>query len=254
MAFALTIGKLEDVLEKTGCPVCRVEHDAAARSIDAFLWENANDPVVRRPINDAYGFCPEHTLMLVATEMSNSGPVLGVNLIYEVLAKNTGQDLKALSRKSKANRRGQSFLNKFGLGRQHNWNQPVLKPKGRCPVCELVEESAKNTLSTLFEELTKQQAKIMESDQHSHGLCLKHLKIGLECFEGKYPQASNFLIQDAIRRLETQQAQMLEYIRKHNWAYRDEQLSPEERSAWLRTLVFFTGYPPERFVHQIKEF
>ncbi len=101
MAFALTIVKLEDVLKKTGCPVCRVEHEAAAHSIDAFLWENANDPVVRRPINDAYGFCPEHTLVLVATELSNSGPVLGVNLIYEVLAKNVGQDLKRIPGKAR---------------------------------------------------------------------------------------------------------------------------------------------------------
>ena len=176
MAFALTIVKLEDVLKKTGCPVCRVEHDAAIHSIDAFLWENANDPVVRRPINDAYGFCPEHALVLVATELSNSGPVLGVNLIYEVLARNTSQDLKALSRRGKTNRIGRSVLNKF-ISRYHQAKiKPVLKPKGRCPVCELVEESARNTLSTLFEELSRQQAKFMESYQHSHGLCLKQFR------------------------------------------------------------------------------
>ncbi len=47
---------------------------------------------------------------------------------------------------------------------------------------------------------------------------------------------------------------MLEYIRKHNWAYRDEQLTPDEHSAWLRTLTFFTGLPPEKFTHQLDEF
>jgi len=64
MAFSLTIVKLENALEMKGCPICRLEQEAAEESIDAFLWENVNDPVVRKPINDAYGFCPLHTQML----------------------------------------------------------------------------------------------------------------------------------------------------------------------------------------------
>ncbi len=88
MAFALVLNKLDEALKKTGCSICRVEHEKAKHVIDTFLWENVTDPVVRKPINQAFGFCPKHTKMLAAVEMSTSGPVLGIHFIYELLAKN----------------------------------------------------------------------------------------------------------------------------------------------------------------------
>ena len=98
MAYVLSIVKLEESMKKSGCPVYRMEHEAAIHSIDSFLWENINDPGTRKPINDAYDFCLEHTRMLVAIEMSGSGPVLGVNMIYELLAKNVSLDLQNIKR------------------------------------------------------------------------------------------------------------------------------------------------------------
>jgi hypothetical protein len=254
MAFALTIVKLEEAMKERGCPVCRLAYEAAIQSIDSFLWENVNDPAARKPINDAYGFCPAHTRMLVAKEMMSSGAMLGVNMIYELLAKNASQDLKRLERGEKARRNTQSLMEKLGFGTDRGQNTAALEPKGRCPVCDLMDQAAKNTLSTLFEELSTQQVTIYETYQLSSGVCLKHLKVGLECFGQQYPHSGDFLIRETIQRLESQQAQMLEYIRKHNWSYRDEQLTQDEHSAWLRTLTFFTGLPPEKFTHQMDEF
>jgi hypothetical protein len=70
----------------------------------------------------------------------------------------------------------------------------------------------------------------------------------------KFPAAARLLIQDTLARLTTQEAQMQEYLRKHDWEYRAEGLTPEEQSAWLHTLTFFTGLPEARFTHKIKEF
>ena len=254
MTFALTIVKMEEAMKKNGCPVCRIEHDAAIQSVDSFLWENVTDPVTRKPINDAYGFCPSHTQLLVAKEMMTSGPVLGVNMIYELLAKNVSHDIKRIERGRKPGRNIGSLLKKIGFGRNQHQNASGLEPKQQCPLCMLVDQSAKNTLSTLFEELNTQRGKIYETYQHSNGVCLKHLRIGLELYDQQFPAAGNFLIQETIRRLDTQRAQMLEYIRKNNWAYRDEEITPDERAAWLRTVAFFTGLPPEKFTHKIDEY
>jgi hypothetical protein len=251
MAFALSVVMLEEALKKPGCPVCRMSHDAAIHSVDSFLWENTNDPGARKPINDAYGFCPEHTRLLVASELSTSGIALGVNMIYELLAKIVSQDLKKQERKQRVTN---SVLGKLGLKSGNHQTASYLEPKGRYPVCVLAEEAAKNTLSNLFEELSSLPSEFHEIYQKSSGICLGHLRVGLNYFADEFPKAAHFLAQDAVQRLEIQRAEMLEYIRKQNWAYRDEKLTPEESTAWLRTLAFFTGYPQDRFNHLIDKF
>ncbi len=251
MAFALSIVMLEEALKKPGCPVCRMAHDAAIHSVDSFLWENTNDPGARKPINDAYGFCPEHTRLLVASELSTSGIALGVNIIYELLAKIVSQDLKKQERTQLVSN---SVLGKLGLKSGNHRTASYMAPKGRCPVCMLTEDAAKNVLSNLFEELSSLPGKFHEIYQQSSGICLSHLRVGLNHFAADFPKAADFLVEDTVQRLETQQAEMLEYIRKQNWAYRDEKLTPDESKAWLRTLAFFTGYPQERFNHLIDQF
>lgn len=99
MPFALTVSRLIEVLRDEGCPICRLERRVAAQSIDSFLWEKVNDPGTRKPIIDAYGFCPDHTRLLVAMELSNSGALIGVNLIYEHLGRLTAKELFALAGK-----------------------------------------------------------------------------------------------------------------------------------------------------------
>jgi hypothetical protein len=253
-AFVLSIVKLEEAMKKSGCPVCRLEHEAAVQYIDSFLWENTNDPAARQPINDAYGFCPEHTRMLVAIEMSNTGPLLGVNIIYELLAKNVVQDLQNIEKIEHKRRGIRAYLKKCRIYSNHFHKPMILKPDGQCPICDVMDKSGINILSTLFELLIVQNEKMIEVYCRSNGLCLSHLRIGLMAFMEEFPYAADLLIKDAIGRLDAQRVQMREYLRKHNWAYREEQLMPEERVAWLRTLTFFTGLPEEKFNHRIEEY
>jgi hypothetical protein len=252
MAFALSIVKLQEALEKPGCPACRLEHEAAMRSIDTFLWENTNDPALRKPINDAYGFCPQHTQMFVAKEMMSSGPVLGVNIIYALLAKNVAQDLRNVHiQESKGS--WNTLMNK--LGKQAGEHKhTLLVPAGRCPICVLVEESGADVLATLFEVLAAHEERFIEAYQKSSGLCLQHLRNGLEQQGAQNSAVAKFLIDDAVARLTKHREEMLEYLRKHNWEYHEEKMTPEEQTAWLHTLTFFTGLPESRFDHKLEEF
>jgi len=251
---SLLIDRLEEAMRKTGCPICRLEHETAIRSIDSFLWEYTNDPGARKPINEAYGFCSAHTRMLVAIELSSSGSVLGVNIIYALLAKNVSQELKNLSHRETTKRKVQSITRMLKLSTDHPITPSVLEPKGICPVCDQAEQSGMNSLSTLFEEFSTQDTRIREVYKQSNGLCLHHLQVGLHHFMAGHPAAADFLILDTVHRLDLQQVQMQEFIRKHNWAYREEELKPEERVAWLRTLTFFTGDPSEKFNHRVDNF
>jgi hypothetical protein len=253
MAFALSVLKLEDALKKPGCAICRIGFEASVQSINAYLWEKTLDPGTWATIKAAYGFCPEHTRMLVASELSNDGPALGVNMIYEQLGRVLGRDLKALQQREKVNRAGAPLAKMLGMGGRSR-QDTLLTPKGRCPACENEEEVERNNLSALFEELEKQKESLVASYHASDGLCLEHLRLGLELNGEEYGHAADWLINDTVQRLTGQSDKMLEYIRKHNWEYRDEQTSQEENTAWVKTLTFFTGFPESRFNHKIDHF
>jgi len=55
------------------------------------------------------------------------------------------------------------------------------------------------------------------------------------------PHAFAWLAGDAARRLRLLLKDLQEYIRKHDWNYRHEPMSPEERKAWIRAVAFFAG-------------
>ena len=252
MTFALTAVKIEEAMKESGCLVCRMARQTAARAVDSFLWEHVNDAEVRQNIIEAYGFCPEHTLRLVASEMANSGLVLGVNIIYEQLGRVVSRDLRNVMPAKKLSGNLQKRLPRLGiLLRQRRGT--VLPPKRRCPVCELVEQANSNVLAALFTELEDPQNSLRNAYQQSDGLCLVHLRSGLEEFAGEHPEAGRFLIQDTVERLEKQSQRMREYIRKSNWEYRDEILTVKESNAWRQTLTFFTGYPESKFTFHVKD-
>jgi len=248
MPFALTLVHLEEALKKPGCPICRLGDEAARRSVDSFLWENVNDPESRRPLQEAYGFCPEHTRLLVATEMESSGVLLGVNMIYESLARQAMRDLQKGGSLQPAPKGMWGWLERLR-------RRPAAPPPApTCPLCRIVEEVQANALITLLEDLTLHAEHARPLYHQADGLCLPHLRQALHQYAQRYPEATRFLREETVSRLDVLAARMREYIRKQNWAYREEAMTEEERVAWLRVLVFFTGYSPERLVRRIEPF
>ena len=243
MSFALAVVHLDEALHQEGCPICRLRTQAARRAVDAFLWENVNDVQARQPLLDAYGLCPEHTRLLAAVELRTSGPALGVNIIYEQLGRRTAEELRRLNLPQPSAPRWLRWLRqKLGITQA-----PVLPARNRCPLCIQMEQSDLNNLHTLFETLEAHPEQIWELYRVSDGLCLAHLRQGLECHAAEFPAAAQRLRQDAIQRMEANSEHMREYLRKNNWEYRAEPISPEEGAAWRRQLTLFTGYPGSRF-------
>lgn len=242
MPFALTAVQLEEAMKKPGCPVCRLAEESAQKSADGFLYENLTSPEVRQPIIKARGFCPEHTRLLVAIEMSSSGPVLGINYIYEQLARLVAEELKA-----------QAPETKKAFSRLRKRLQPERAPLPGCPLCELVQQSGANLLQALFEELEGKNSKARFAYAQSGGLCYAHLSKGLSENSAAFPAASKYLLDQTNERLTAQSAAMREYIRKHDWHYREEKISTSEMTAWKHTLTFFTGLPEDQFNHKIEK-
>lgn len=240
MPFALTSIQLEGALKKPGCPICRLSEEAVQKTADGFLYENTMNPDWRKPIMDAHGFCPTHTKLMVAVEMSSSGPVLGINYIYEALARQVADELEEQ----------QSGWKKFSA-RLAKAGKP--KEPAPCPLCDFQNQTESNLLDGLFEELNAERSLFRDAYTHSDGLCYAHLMQGVISFAKTYPQAINFIVPLTQERLRTRSAEMKEYIRKHDWHYRDEIKTEAELSAWKRTLTFFTGLPEDMFNHKVEK-
>ena len=67
---------LQEAFGQPGCPLCRLLADGADRLLDAVLWEMVNDPALRQELNQARGYCPRHTWLLV-----REGAALGVAIL-----------------------------------------------------------------------------------------------------------------------------------------------------------------------------
>lgn len=240
MAFALSVVKLEEAVVLPGCPICRLKADAAQKSARTFLFENTLDPGLRTQIMESHGFCPEHTLLLAAVEMSTDGPTLGINSIYEQLTRVTAAELRKLAPPR------QAWLRKL--------HHPAALSGIHCPLCEVGAQTERNMLEILFEEMESDESKLFTGYAQSDGVCYSHLLLGIELNAKRRPAAARLLLEDAALRLENQSAGMKEYSRKHDWHYRDETLSAEENAAWLKVLTFFSGLPAQRFTHKIDLF
>ena len=205
MAFAMAVNNLVDALKKTGCPICRIGRLGGKRALESFLWENVNEPDVRKGILDSYGFCTPHTRMMVAQEVTTSSLPLGTNIIYEHLGRVVAGELKGLRPGSAAgaiNQAGDGLRKLFGGSKTAG----PLRPRGECPACASAENAAANSLHVLCEELEREhkEGDIRDLYLASSGVCLAHIRDASERHAARFPKAVALLIDDAVRRLEAQ--------------------------------------------------
>lgn len=247
MAFALKVAQLEEALKQRGCPVCRMGHQSAVRGMESFIYEYVNDQGARQPALDAFGFCSTHTRLFVAGELASSATVLGVNIVYDHLSKVVYRELRGL--------KGKFNKPKGWLGRPGKPSQrKVLVVKGRCPLCIRQESSEEYALATLMEILEDPTTSLRETYLAGDGICLAHLRRGLEQMGDTYPIAAQWLTDETAARLERLSTHMQGYIHKSQWENQGQKLGENESQAWRLAMTFFTGLPGDRFNHKIDEF
>ncbi len=252
MPFAITTANLIETMKQPGCPACAGERRAARKAVDAFLWESMMEPASRENTMRAWGFCPAHTRLLVAADLRYSGLPLATNILYEQLHGRSLAALRSVPRQRSLAGRLAGWLRHILPAEVElpSPRQRVLPATAPCPICASVDQATQNTLLALFEELDRGTADVVQAYENSDGLCLPHLRQGLERAMQDYPRAAERLLDIATARLEGQRAAMREFIRKKNWEYRDESLTDAESQAWRGALTFYTGIPGESFSHK----
>ena len=85
MAFVPTIMELESALQRSGCPICRVNRDGGDRFQRSVLWEYVNDPGLRMQMVDSLGYCPRHARRFVALEREMWGAAAARFLVGDTI-------------------------------------------------------------------------------------------------------------------------------------------------------------------------
>ncbi|MBT9169581.1 MAG: hypothetical protein DDT19_02943 [Syntrophomonadaceae bacterium] len=228
---------LVDALKMEGCPICRLSQRSLERFFDNLLYENVNDPWIRRRIRKSLGFCKQHSTELIKAA-KRAGDNLGIAIIYEDMLSAARADLEKIDPLQARN----------SLFRLVSRKKPVSKAVlsellllGRnCLACEhqrLTEDSYIFTLNQFLTD-TMFMGLFVESD----GLCLLHLREALAA--GDSMKAAHYLLETEKEKVEHLLGELRELIRKHDYRFSLEPLG-RERDSWLRAVRKTTGGIPK---------
>ncbi len=241
MISQLTLIDLKRALGQKGCPICRLRAEAEERYLGHVLWENVNDLATRARFLPSWGYCGRHARLLARHELKDYHDAMGTAIMYESLIQQLNQQLgqvQAEAAQSQAPRRGRIF--RMLKSRVKKAPAP-LAPTAACYVCEVGMTTAENILEGLLEGLAGEEAEISPLYQASDGLCLPHLRWALAQTNLAWSQAVKILVEHVQKRMAELQTHLSEYIRKHGWDSRAEEIAPEEYESWRKAIAFFSG-------------
>ena len=226
---------LLEACREAGCPICRLEQKSVERYLDNQFYENVNSPKWRDRLRASLGFCREHAWLGVDQRL---GDALGYSIIYRDIINsiltqwNDEGSLTPAGRGRKSLRRQipESVRNMIERMRK------ALTPHKRCPVCEYRDETTRTLLSVLMEELKTPE--MTNALQASEGLCLPHLRQGLE--QVKDLSVCETLLTIHREKLESLRAELAEFIRKNDYQLIKEGFG-KEGDAWLRAIGIVAG-------------
>jgi len=211
-----------DLLEacgEPGCLLCRVTAAWVRRYLDYLLYERVNDPGVRATLRAARGFCVTHAWILT----EGFGVALGTAIIQrDVLqAVLEAMDVGPSGRNGRS--RAQEILRR-------------LRPSTECPACAHRREVEDAAIQTLLKYLG--DAQLAEALRGSSGLCVPHFSRALELADSAEQLQALLDFQRAA--LEALNAELSEFIRKHDYHFHHEGFGAESNS-WIRATGIVSG-------------
>ena len=221
---------LEESLRAGECLVCSNLVHSERHAIHSFLWEGMMSPHVRSAFLKGGGFCARHFWIAKRIEEDGwrSGGI-GVAILCENLIERA---IAGLPRDADLGRREARtpFLRKRPVD--------VAPADSKCIFCHDWTEREQSLLQAL--EHLKNKPTWSGALERSP-LCIHHTLLALQVWR---EPADRMQLRAALEvRLEELQADLKEFIRKHDWNHRDEPFG-REKDAVLRAIRILTG--PER--------
>ncbi len=211
-------------LRKKGCPVCRGANRAAWRYIDAILWESVNDPAIRARLRASHGFCREHALMAISVAKERD-LASGLAILYEDFLRHVTADARRAA---------------GSVGKQSRSRSDELAARHRCAACESADAAAGNYLHVLA--IAPDGSAVAKAAAASgRRLCLRHLHRGLEV--AAFTEEADRLVGIFARGNGELGENLREFVRKHDYRFQAEGMTPAESSSWTVAVYELVGEP-----------
>lgn len=226
------------------CPFCALRESSAIGFLSSFLYENVNEFQVSQQLCRSYGFCREHSLMLLEQTWTGEKNRLGIVIAYERILTRwidiiDGYDCVQVP----LNRRLANITDRLMHSRKISlggYMSSKLQPGGPCPACECVNESDHRAIVEIAKSLESGlDGEIWNWVKMSFGLCLPHLRCLLD--ETHADETVRALCKLQTERLRMMRARLLEYVRKQDYRYVNEKLTDEEAVSWNDAVALVIG-------------
>lgn len=193
------LGKIDELLDKVGCPICELTFESVDDNIDALFYENVNDPSERKKFSAGPGFCSKHFKM--AEEHLSDHPelgILGVSVLYDTIFDEIKQAL----------------------------NEKSIEFGSNCQMCVIERDSEKRYLD-LFVQFISNDERLKKYENSISIVCLKHFNALID----NSSINSNFKAVQ-ISKMDKILSSLKEFIRKSDYRYSKEPVSLMEGEAW----------------------
>lgn len=220
--------KVQEALAQGGCPICRIGHDSGRRFLWGFLYERVNDPYSREEVLASRGFCARH-----AWALGEFHDALGVAIVYRHLLQQLGRDIRRGSNPPPPGRRR-------GVADLAVRLRAALRPTRECPLCAHLRQAENSALHALVKRVD--QPEVRERLSGPSALCLPHFLAGLPLADN--PAAASRLIDAELAALAAATHDLDEFIRKHDYRFSAEGLTPGQAVSWARAIELLVGRDP----------
>lgn len=217
---------VKDALAEGGCPVCRVAYKRTRRYLWGFLYERVNDPQTREELLASRGFCARH-----AWALGQFHDALGVAIVYCHLVQDLERNIARVGTEKTIWRGGRALAAQL---------RKALTPSQECPACQQVKEVETAALDALIRRI--QRRDVWERLSGPSGLCLPHFTAGLAL--ARDSATAHRLLGAELAALAVVVRDLGELIRKHDYRFSREGLTPEEGRSWTRAIEFLVGRDP----------
>ena len=215
-----------------GCPICRLGLRIARHYLTVYCSDNVTDVDIRATVRESNGFCNVH-----AWQLPDQRDALGLAITYADIIKNLGRQLEAFDPESGRRRLPRWLFRLLRDWRGRLRRAGVFRSPDPCPVC-VEQYRAERRYAATFADYAADPM-LVERYREGDGLCLPHLQLVIA--SAADDSVIELVAGGEVARWRELYDLLDEIVRKADYRFSQEAITPRERAALTRVLAIVSG-------------
>lgn len=200
--------ELLETFDRKGCVICKLLEISVLKYLENLLHEFTMDPMSRRKIREAFGYCRKHTGQIIDVT-KNTNQRLSASIVAEDLANSFLKHSKRLLKSGI----------QAGTG--------MFRIRKSCPICKYYSKHEKMYVSEFAKGTAKKE--FLEKFEEKPGICIEHLIMVSRSVKNR--TALKRMLKPQIKEIEETCLDLNNFIRKFDHKS-SEKITDSEASAW----------------------